>query len=70
MKKINATITVVIIIGLLPLSACAQSSNGPKSAMFRANLQRTGVYKTKGVHQLTELMWKLKQRMMLSPLLP
>jgi len=29
-------------------------------AMFRANLQRTGVYDTRGVHQLSELKWKFK----------
>ncbi len=30
------------------------------SAMFRSNLQRTGVYDAKGVKELRELKWKFK----------
>ena len=65
MKETIGTITAVIGIGLLLLSGCtnrgsAKSGDSPKGAMFRANLQRTGVYKTRGVHKLSELKWKSK----------
>jgi len=30
----------------------------PNEAMFRANLQRNGVYNTKGVHQFNEVKWR------------
>ena len=70
MKKTIATITAVIVIGLLLLSGCTELEAKPKAAMFRANLQRTGVYKTKGVHQLTELKWKFKTKGGFSPSSP
>jgi len=60
MKKTIGTITAVIGIGLILLSGCTKPGDHAKGAMFRANLQRTGVYNTKGVHQLTELKWKFK----------
>ena len=33
---------------------------GNDAPMFRGNLARTGVYKTKGVEELTNLKWKFK----------
>ena len=60
MKKTIGTITAVIGIGLILLSGCTKPGDHAKGAMFRANLQRTGVYNTKGIHQLTELKWKFK----------
>ena len=41
---------------LSPLSCGAVSPN----AMFRANLERTGVYQTKGVLRLHGVKWKFK----------
>ena len=61
MKKQIRTITGVVgVVALLLLSGCSKSEKSPKEAMFRANLQRTGVYDTRGVHQLSELKWKFK----------
>jgi len=60
MKNTTRTITAVIGIGLLLLSGCTKPGGHPMGAMFRANLQRTGVYDTRGVHQLSELKWKFK----------
>jgi len=58
-KTIGTTIALVFI-GLLLISACGELGNQPSGAMFRANLQRTGVYYTRGVDQLSELKWKFK----------
>ena len=62
MKKTIGTITAVIGIGLILLSGCTKPGDHAKGAMFRANLQRTGVYNTKGIYQLTELKWKFKTK--------
>ena len=61
MKKLIGTITVGVgVVALLLLIGCGKLEKSPKEAMFRANLQRTGVYDTRGVHQLSELKWKFK----------
>lgn len=60
MKKTIETITAVIGIVVLPLSGSIKSEDHLKVAMFRANLYRTSVYDTKGVHQLGGLKWESK----------
>src|SRR5207237_5770600 len=60
--KIVMTIRSVLIaletvcLILSPLSYGAVSQN----AMFRANLERTGVYKTQGIQRLHGVKWKFK----------
>jgi len=58
MKKAFGIINTAISIGLILFSGCIKSEKHPEEAMYRANLQRTGAYNTKGVHQLSELRWK------------
>ena len=60
MKKTINKITVVMGILLLILLDCSELKANPKVAMPRANLQRTGVYNTRGVHELGGLKWKSK----------
>ncbi|MEJ5360735.1 MAG: PQQ-binding-like beta-propeller repeat protein [Spirochaetota bacterium] len=60
MKKRIGTLTAVMSILLLLVSGCKKLGKHPNEAMFRANLQRTGVYNTRGVQQLSELKWKFK----------
>jgi outer membrane protein assembly factor BamB len=60
MKKAIALITVVMGIVLFLLLGCTKLKDNPKVAMYRANLQRTGVYNTKGIHELGGLKWKFK----------
>lgn len=60
MKKIIGAITVVMGILLLILLDCSKSKDLPKVAMYRANLQRTGVYNARGMHELGGLKWKSK----------
>jgi hypothetical protein len=40
--------------------ATTAGSNDTGSAMFRGNLERTGVYASGGPSQLNELVWKIK----------
>ena len=60
--KMNKTIQSITIISsiVLLLSGCEKPEKHSPKAMFRANLQHTGVYETKGVHQLNELKWAFK----------
>ncbi len=56
----NKTLFPAIIIGLLVACGGGPASDSSDEAMFRANLQRTGVYSSKAVRELTELKWKFK----------
>jgi outer membrane protein assembly factor BamB len=60
MKKTIEPITVVIGIVLLLFLGCTKLKDHPKLAMPRADLQRTGVYNTRGVHELGRLKWEFK----------
>ncbi len=52
------TLSTAIIIGLLIACGGGPASDSSDGSMFRANLQRTGVYSSKAVRELTELKWK------------
>src|SRR5260370_36342208 len=61
MKRVIALRSLVIAfetfyLALSPLSFGAV----PRNAMFRANLERTGVYKTQGIQRLHGVKWKFK----------
>ncbi len=60
MKKTIDTIAVVMGILLFILMDCSKLKDNPKLSMPRANLQRTGVYNTRGVHELGGLKWEFK----------
>ena len=59
MKKVIETATAIMVLIVLLMTSRGESG---ELSMFRANLQRTGVYNTKGVPQLNELLWKFKTR--------
>ena len=55
---------MIIFLGIF-MVGCSQSTESrmgqnSSESMFRGNLQRTGVFMTKGVHELTELKWQLQ----------
>ena len=54
MFKLQAIIFSLIIV----FAGC--SKNNDKQAMFRGNLERTGVYQTKSIKKLSALKWKFK----------
>ncbi|MBV1759047.1 MAG: PQQ-binding-like beta-propeller repeat protein [Dethiosulfatibacter sp.] len=64
MKKMYKCIIVsALCLGLLAMTSCSAPKIEPMQkteAMFRGNLSNTGVYNTKGVHELSELIWKYK----------
>ena len=66
MKKVIETATVMTILIVLHMTNCSESGAASKEAMFRFNLQHTGVYNTKGVSQLNELLWKFKTGQMMT----
>lgn len=55
MKRQLGIITAVIGIRPLPVSGWTEWGDYPEAVMFRANLQRTGVYDTRGIHEFTGL---------------
>ena len=54
------TLSTAVALGLLIACGGGPASESSDGAMFRANLQRTGVYPSKAVRELTELKWKFK----------
>ncbi len=56
-RQVFPLITALLVCG------CSKSSDAP---MFRGNLARTGVYKTKAVKKLTNLKWKFKTENLIS----
>lgn len=59
MKKMKGALFAAWVV-LFLLSGCIPSKGHPRSAMFRANPQHTGVYETRGVHKASQLKWKFK----------
>lgn len=51
---------VLILVAAVGIFLFQQLRPIDSAAMFRANLQRAGVYHTTGVPELNELMWKFK----------
>jgi hypothetical protein len=60
MKRTVEAITAVIGVMLPLIAGCTKLEAPSQMAMFRANLQHTGVYDTRAVHVLSELKWKFK----------
>jgi outer membrane protein assembly factor BamB len=56
MKAIKNTVDFAAIA----LVALSCTTSGSDDAMFRGDVARTGVYDTKAVHELNEIMWKFK----------
>jgi hypothetical protein len=62
MKKLITALPVIGLLLLLP-SGCEKKGGrltARPGAMFRANLERTGFYKSKDVFQISGLKWKFK----------
>ena len=59
-KKIHLEIAIalVLVVLILFLSGCDKQSSD--TSMFRANIERTGVYPVGGPTTLNQLMWKFK----------
>ena len=50
----------LVLLGLFAFCSCADIENSSKTAMFGANLQRTGVYDTTPPEQLDKVLWRFK----------
>ena len=60
MTKTNVISITIISFVLLLLSCCSKSGSSSDWAMFRGNLQRTGVYKTEALQQFNGIKWKFR----------
>lgn len=52
---VGTTVTAILLGGVV---SCQMG--GQQTAMYQANLQRTGVYPSGGPTELTQLVWKFK----------
>ena len=63
MKRVIAMRSLVIAFATFYLALSPLSFGAvPPNAMFRANLERTGVYKTEGIQRLHGVKWKFKSK--------
>jgi len=60
MKKAPGVISALAAAALALAGGCAKRTNESRAALFRGDLQRTGVYRTKAPKRLTGLKWKFK----------
>jgi len=52
-------LTILVMLVAL-ISGCGYSGGDSEQAMFRGNLERTGVFSSGGPSSLNELVWKFK----------
>ena len=60
MKRVNAIAFLIVALEIVYSVLAPWSYVLSQSAMFRANLKRTGVYKTQGIQRLHGIKWKFK----------
>ena len=59
MSNFTKRLIITLVIGLLVVG-CRPAASSRQAVMYRGDGQRTGVFDTQGVHQLSGALWQFK----------